>query len=78
MIDLERHRFPQVALESVIEKIKAVGPECCVLSSDSGSYVLPPPIEAFREFIVMIQSAGFEDQAMRLMTATNPARLFLK
>jgi hypothetical protein len=78
MIDSERHRFPPVALESVIEKIQAVGPECCVLSSDSGSYVLPPPVEAFRELIVMVQSAGFEDQAMRLMTATNPTRLFLK
>jgi hypothetical protein len=78
MIDSERHRFPPVSLENVIEKIQTVGPECCVLSSDSGSYVLPPPVEAYREFMVMVQSAGFDDQAMRLMTATNPASLFLK
>jgi hypothetical protein len=78
MIDDERHQFPPVTLESVVEKIKAVGPESCVLSSDSGSYVLPPPIEAFRELIVMVQSAGFDDDAIRRMTAANPAALFLR
>ena len=78
MIDAERHRFPPVTLESVVEKITAVGPAGCVLSSNSGSYVLPPPIEAFRELIVMVQSAGFDDDAIRRMTATNPTALFLK
>jgi hypothetical protein len=78
MIDAERHRFPPVTLESVIEKITAVGPDRCVLSSDSGSYVLPPPVEAFRELIVMVQSGGFDDKAIRQMTAANPARLFMK
>jgi hypothetical protein len=78
MIDGERHRFPPVSLESVVEKIKAVGAERCVLSSDSGSYVLPPPVEAFREMVVMVQSAGFGDDEMRRMIATNPAYLFKK
>jgi hypothetical protein len=77
MIDAERHRFPPVTLESVIEKITVVGPENCVVSSDSGSYVLPPPVEAFREMVVMIQSGGFDDEAMRLMIAVNPTKLFL-
>ncbi len=78
MIDGERHRFPPVSLESVVDKIRAAGPEQCVLSSDSGSYVLPPPVEAFRELIVMIQSAGFDDDSIRRMTAVNPAHLFRK
>jgi hypothetical protein len=78
MIDAELHRFPPVTLASVVEKIRAVGPEICVLASDSGSYVLPPPVEAFRELIVMIQSAGWDDEAIRLMTATNPTALFLR
>jgi Family of unknown function (DUF6282) len=77
MIDAERHRFPPVTLESVVEKIAAVGPASCVLSSDSGSYVLPPPVEAFREMIIMIQSGGFDDDAIRVMTATNPTKLFI-
>ena len=77
MIDAERHRFAAVSLTSVIERIRQVGPENCVISSDSGSYVLPPPIEAFREMIVMIREGGFDDDALRLMIATNPTRLFL-
>lgn len=78
MIDAEQHRFPPVTLDSVTEKIAAVGPEHCILSSDSGSYVLPPPVEAFRELIVMIQSAGFDDGAIELMASLNPAALFAK
>lgn len=78
MIDSERHRFAPVTLESVADKIRAVGPQACILSSDSGSYVLPPPVEAFRELIVMIQSTGFDDDAIRTMFAVNPARLFAK
>jgi hypothetical protein len=78
MIDGEKHRFPPVTLDSVIEKIKLVGPEKCVLSSDSGSYVLPPPVEAFREMIVMVQSAGFTDDEISRMIALNPAYLFRK
>ena len=38
--------------------------------------LLPPPVEAFRELIVMIRSEGFDDDAIRLMTVHNTARLF--
>ncbi len=78
MIDAERHRFPPVTIESVAEKIRTVGPERVVLGSDSGSYVLPPPVEAFREFLIMIHGAGFTDDEIRIMAARNPAQLFLR
>ncbi len=78
MIDSEKHRFPPVRLDHVASCIRAIGPERVVLSSDSGSYVLPPPVEAFREMLVMIQSCGFTDAEMRMMAARNPARLFLR
>ncbi len=76
MIDKERHRFSLVQLSAVAETIRRVGPDRVVLSSDSGSYVLPPPVEAFRELMVMIRSEGFDDDAIRLMTVHNTARLF--
>jgi hypothetical protein len=76
MIDKEKHRFGHVALDAVAEKIRAAGPARTVLSSDSGSYVLAPPVEAFREHLVMIRSAGFSDEEMRAMAAGNPAALF--
>ena len=46
MIDAEKHRFAAVDLEAVAANIEAVGCASVVLSSDSGSYVLPPPVEA--------------------------------
>jgi hypothetical protein len=77
MIDAERHRsFPLVELEAVAANIRAAGPERVVLGSDSGSYVLPPPVEAFREFLIMIEGAGFTADEIRRMTADNPAHLF--
>lgn len=78
MIDKEKHRFAAVTLEAVAEKIHAIGPDRVVLSSDSGSYVLPPPVEALRELLIMIQSAGFSDDEMRQMVAVNAATLFLR
>lgn len=76
MIDAEKHRFAHVDLDSVARAIRAAGCDKVILSSDSGSYVLAPPVEAFREHIVMIQSAGFSDAEMRLMVADNAAMLF--
>lgn len=77
MVDAEKHRAPSVSLDEVAALINAIGPENTVLSSDSGAYVLPPPVEAFREFLVMIESAGFSEDEIRLMSAANPAQLFL-
>ena len=34
--------------------------------------------EAFREMLVMIQSCGFSDAELRIMSSRNPARLFLR
>ena len=78
-VDSEKHRLPLVTLNSVAASINAIGPSHTILSSDSGSHLLAPPIEAFREFLLMIRSAGFgfSDDDMRLMSATNPRALFL-
>lgn len=76
MIDSERHRFPAVSLESVVEKIQAVGPEHTILSSDSGSFILPPPVEALREWLVMIECEGFTRDDIRQMVDRNPGELF--
>ena len=76
MIDKEKHRFAHVPLEAVAETIQAVGPERTVLSSHSGSYVLPPPVEALREWLIMIEGAGFSREAIHRMVAINPAELF--
>ena len=56
--------------------IRAATPERTILSSDCGVYVLPPPVEGLREFLLMIESAGFDRAAIGLMAQRNPASLF--
>jgi len=48
---------------------------CAILTSDSGLALLPPPVEAFREFLLLVMSEGFSGSEIRLMTQENPAAL---
>ena len=47
-----------------------------IVSGDAGIYLLPPPVEAFREFLVLLESDGFAEAELRRMSSTNPADLF--
>ena len=76
MIDAEKHRFGPVTLEAVTDNIRAAGCERTVLSSDSGSYVLAPPVESLREWLIMVESAGFERADIATMVDRNPGTLF--
>lgn len=76
MIDAESHRFAQADFGRAVDIVRSVGPEKVVVSSDSGAFVLPQPVDAFRCFIAMWHSSGFDAEAIRLMSADNPARLF--
>ncbi|QDY70528.1 DUF6282 family protein [Qingshengfaniella alkalisoli] len=58
-----------------LQGIRDVGPEQFVLATDYGIRVLPSPIEGMRMMISMLLYFGFSIEEVRLMTATNPARL---
>lgn len=75
-VDAERHTVPPVSLGQMAELIRAASPENTILSSDCGVYVLPPPAEGLREFLLMIESAGFDRGALDRMARVNPGRLF--
>lgn len=75
-VDAEQHTVPPVSLGQMAELIRAAGPKNTVLSSDCGVYVLPPPAEGLREFLLMIESAGFSRPELDLMARVNPGRLF--
>ena len=47
-----------------------------ILSTDAGVYLLPPPVEAFREYLMLVESEGFSETEIRRMIAHNPAELF--
>ena len=76
MIDKERHRFARADFAHAVSIIDAVGADRVVVSSDSGALVLPPPVEALREFVMMLSSCGITADRIRTMIADNPARLF--
>ena len=54
----------------------AATPQRAIVSSDAGVFLLPPPVEAFREFMVLLESAGFSEEEIRTMNSTNPGELF--
>ncbi|WP_237216090.1 DUF6282 family protein [Falsiroseomonas oryziterrae] len=75
-VDEEKHRISAGStIQDFTPRIRAAG-ERAILSSDSGVYLLPPPVEAFREFLLLVESEGFPEAEIRRMTATNPAALF--
>jgi hypothetical protein len=58
-----------------VPRTRAAG-DRCILSSDAGVYLLPPPAECFREYLLLVESVGFSEAEIRRMTSTNPAALF--
>lgn len=76
MIDAERHCFPRADFARAVSIIRRVGSENVVISSDSGTVVLPPPVEALREFIMMLIGCGIGADAIRQMIRDTPGRLF--
>ncbi|WP_372618294.1 DUF6282 family protein [Falsiroseomonas sp.] len=75
-VDEEKHRIAGGAtIHDFAPRILAAG-ERCILSSDAGVFLLPPPVEAFREYLLLVESAGFSETEIRRMTVANPAALF--
>ncbi|MGX9964038.1 DUF6282 family protein [Roseomonas sp. F4] len=75
-VDEEKHKSSSVCtVQDYTPRIRAAG-DNCILSSDGGVYLLPPPVECLREFLLLVQSEGFSDAELRRMTSTNPAALF--
>lgn len=75
-VDDEKHK---IAANSVIQdftpRIRAAG-DRAILSTDAGVYLLPPPVEALREFLMLVESEGFSEGEIRRMISENPAYLF--
>jgi hypothetical protein len=59
----------------IVEAIKAVGADRCVMSSDMGQPVNPIPIEGFRMFITTMLHLGISQREIDAMTKVNPAKL---
>ncbi|HEY5797281.1 MAG TPA: DUF6282 family protein [Bosea sp. (in: a-proteobacteria)] len=74
-VDQEKHRAPGKTVQDLTPRIRAAG-ERAIASSDAGIYLLAPPVETFREFMLLLESEGFTEDELRRMNGTNPAALF--
>ncbi len=61
--------------DAVLEAIRVVGPERCVLSTDLGQTINPPVSDGFAMFAQKMLDGGFTVDQIRRMTVTNPAAL---
>ena len=59
----------------MVEHIKAVGEEHCILSTDFGQGVHPPPPEGFRMMVGTMLDFGLSKGELETLIKTNPARI---
>jgi hypothetical protein len=61
--------------DAVLNSIRKVGPERCVLSTDLGQTINPPVAEGFAMFAQTLLDAGFSTEQIRRMAVINPGAL---
>ena len=59
-------------IEVVVDQIRAVGAERCVIATDAGSMKLPPQVDSMKDFLVRLYEAGITEEAIDLTTKRNP------
>jgi hypothetical protein len=59
----------------IIEHIRAVGPENCILSTDFGQDTNPSPPEGFRSMVGTMLHSGLSEKELEMLVKTNPAKL---
>jgi len=57
------------------DAIRAVGPKYCIMSTDSGQVVNPPPVKVMAWYIKEMLQYGISPKEIRTMTAINPGRI---
>lgn len=64
-----------IPLEDVVEQIRAVGSDRCILSSDFGQPANGPPVDGFGEQLKRLRNLDFTREEIRRMVADNPRRI---
>lgn len=59
----------------VVEAVKVVGADRCVISSDLGQVENPDPLTGLLEYIRMLKRSGLEDSVIEKMLKDNPSKL---
>ena len=74
-IDEAMDKEAEGGIRRVGELVRAIGAENCILSTDSGRYSMPTPLECMRVFIACMLDLNISAEEIRLMVKTNPERL---
>ncbi len=61
-----------VPVADLANKIRTLGPNHCIMATDGGQAVNPPPHEMLRLFIAGMLEAGFSEDEIHTMTKKNP------
>ncbi len=62
-------------VEQTVAWIKAIGPERCVLASDTGAPIFPTQVEALRAYGQVLCNSGLSEAEVDLMMKQTPAAL---
>ncbi len=60
---------------AIVEAVRAVGAEHCILSTDLGHDFHPPPAEGMRMMIAYMLRCGLTEKEIEVMVKVNPAKL---
>ena len=59
----------------MVDAIRYIGAEHCIMGTDLGQYYNPPPAEGMRMFIALLLKNGITENEIELMAKMNPAKL---
>ncbi len=59
----------------IVEAVRAVGAERCILTTDLGQDMNPPPAEGMRMMVATLLMCELSVEEMELMVKVNPAKL---
>ena len=74
-VDEEKHKIAGQTILDLAPRIRAAGDKA-IVSSDAGVFLLAPPVEAFREYMLLLEAVDFGEDEIRRMNTINPADLF--
>jgi hypothetical protein len=74
-VDQEKHRAPSRTIQDLAPRIRAAGDKA-IVSGDAGIFLLAPPVESFRQFMLLLEAEGFGETELRRMNTVNPEHLF--
>ena len=73
--DVTRQVSHPIKLEDLYNGIKAIGPKHCIMSTDSGQWLNPVPVQQMGIYIKDMLNFGISERDIRTMVSDNPAQV---